>query len=164
MLTAQMTRLEEQTKRRNENAAYLSKMLSGIPGIKPAKLYDGVTRSAFHLYMFRYDPAQFGGLARDKFLAALGAEGVPASGGYGEMNKDEFVSALAKNKHYLKIYGEKRMKEWLERNQNMPQNAAVCAQAVWFTQNMLLAEREAMEQIAAAITKIKRHSSALAKA
>ena len=52
-----MTRVVEQSDRRNENALYLSKLLSEIPGIKPAKLYDGATRSAYHLYMFRYDPA-----------------------------------------------------------------------------------------------------------
>jgi len=164
LLTAQMTRLEEQTKRRNENAAYLSRMLKEIPGIAPAKLYDGVTRSAFHLYMFSYNAAQFGGLDRSKFLAALNAEGVPASSGYGVMNKDAYVTALAKNKHFLKIYGEKRMQEWLEQNQACPQNDKVCAQAVWFTQNMLLADRSAMEQIAAAIRKIQRHAGALAKA
>jgi dTDP-4-amino-4,6-dideoxygalactose transaminase len=164
MLSAQMTRLEQQTKRRNENAAYLSQMLKTIPGITPAKLYEGVTRSAFHLYMFRYDAAQFNGLDKGRFLAALSAEGVPCSGGYGVMNKDEFVSGLAKDRHYLKIYGRKRMEDWLEENKQCPQNDKVCEQAVWFTQNMLLADREVMEQIAAAIQKIKRHASLLAKA
>jgi dTDP-4-amino-4,6-dideoxygalactose transaminase len=164
LLTAQMTRLEEQTKKRNANAAYLTSMLKEIPGIKPAKLYDGVTASAFHLYMFRFDPAQFGGLDRGKFMSALAAEGVPASSGYGVMNRDDYVSALAKNKHFLKIYGDKRMNEWLQQNQSCPQNQKLCEQAVWFTQTMLLADRSAMEQIAAAIRKIQRHASALAKA
>ena len=164
LLIAQMTRLIEQSNRRNENALYLSKLLSGIPGIKPAKLYDGTTRSAWHLYMFRYDPAQFAGLPRGEFIAALGAEGVPASPGYGVMNKDDYVSGLAKNKHFLKLYGEKRLKEWLDRNQSLTQNDKVCEQAVWFTQNMLLAERSQMDQIADAIRKIQKHSAELAKA
>ena len=120
LLVAQMTRVIEQSNRRNENALYLSKMLSEIPGIKPAKLYDGATRSAYHLYMFRYDPAQFAGLPKSKFLAALSAEGVPCSGGYGVMNKDAYVSGLAKNKHFLKLYGEKRLQEWLDRNHSLP--------------------------------------------
>ncbi len=106
---AQMTRLIEQSNRRNENALYLTGLLSEIPGIKPAKLYDGATRSAYHLYMFRYDKAQFAGLDRARFLAALSAEGVPCSAGYGVMNKDDYVSGLAKNKHFLKLYGEKRL-------------------------------------------------------
>ena len=164
LLVAQMSRVIEQTNRRTENAKYLSQMLSEIPGIKPAKLYEGVTRSAYHLYMFRYDKTSFAGLERSKFLAALNAEGVPCSGGYGVMNKDAYVSGLGKNKHYLKIYGEQRMKEWLEQNQNCPQNEKLCQQGVWFTQTMLLGPRTQMEQIAEAIRRIQKHASELARA
>jgi len=164
LLIAQMTRLIEQSNRRNENALYLSKLLDEIPGVKPARLYNGTTRSAWHLYMFRYDPARFAGLPRAKFIAALAAEGVPASPGYGVMNKDAYVSGLAKNKHFRKLYGERRLKDWLDRNQSLSQNDKVCEQAVWFTQNMLLAERSQMDQIAVAIRKIQRYGAELAKA
>ena len=164
LLLAQMTRVIEQTNRRTENANYLTKLFSEIPGIKPAKLYEGTTRSAYHLYMFRYDNTMFAGLDRGKFISALGAEGVPASGGYGVMNKEAYVSSLAKNPRFLKVYGEKRMQQWLEQNQNCPQNEKLCAEAVWFTQNMLLGSRDDMEQIADAIRKIQGHAGALAKA
>jgi len=164
MLLAQMTRVAEQTNRRTENATYLSQLFREIPGITPAKLYDGVTRSAYHLYMFRYDKTRFAGLDRAKFIAALGAEGIPASAGYGVMNKDAYVSGLAKNKHYLKIYGEKRMKQWLEQNQHCPQNEQLCQEAVWFTQNMLLGPKTQMDQIAEAVRRIQKHATELAKA
>jgi len=59
LLLAQMTRLESQASQRESNAAYLTKALAEIPGITPAKMYPGVTRNAYHLYMFRYDPASF---------------------------------------------------------------------------------------------------------
>ncbi|HYH55421.1 MAG TPA: DegT/DnrJ/EryC1/StrS family aminotransferase, partial [Anseongella sp.] len=121
LLIAQMSRLAAQANQRDENAAYLTKLLNEIPGISPAKLYEGTTRSAWHLYMFRYDKAQFAGLSREKFIEALNAEGVPCSSGYGPMNRQAYVTGLAKNKHYLRIYGEKTMNEWLERNQ-CPQN------------------------------------------
>jgi len=164
LLQAQMTRVIEQSNRRNENGLYLTKLLGEIPGIKPAKLYEGATRSAYHLYMFRYDPAAFAGLDRARFLAALGAEGVPASPGYGVMNKDAYVSGLAKNQHFLKLYGEKKLQDWLARNQALPQNDKLCAQAVWLTQNMLLAERSRMDQIAEAVRKIQSHAAELARA
>lgn len=164
LLQAQMTRVIEQADRRTENATYLSKLLNDIPGIKPAKLYDGVTRSAYHLYMFRYDKAAFGSLDRAKFLDALGKEGVPASSGYGKMNRDVYVTGLAKNKHYLKVYGEKRMADWLEQAQHCPQNDRVCEQAVWFTQTMLLGPRSDMDQVAEAIRKIQKHAGELANA
>ena len=73
----------------------------------PAKLYKGVTKSAYHLYMFRYDKEKFAGMDRAKFLKALTGEGVACSSGYGMMNKDAYVTDLAKNRHYLSVYGEK---------------------------------------------------------
>jgi len=164
LLVAQMTRVIEQSDRRNQNALYLTRALSEIPGIMPAKLYDGATRSAYHLYMFRYDKAHFEGLSRSKFIEALSAEGVPCSGGYGTMNKDEYVSGLAKNRHFIRLYGEKRLKEWVDRNHNLPQNDKLCEQGVWFSQTMLLADRSYMDRIVEAVRKIQAHEGALAKA
>jgi perosamine synthetase len=164
LLMAQMTRLLEQTKRRAENAIYLTGLLREVPGIQPAKLYEGATASACHLYMFRYDPARFAGLERGKFLAALGAEGIPASPGYGEMNKSAYVRGVAKNKHFLKIYGEKRLNAWLEQSADCPQNELLCREAVWFTQNMLLGPRSDMDKIAEAIRRIQKHAPELARA
>ncbi len=163
LLLAQMARVQEQTVTRNENALYLSKLLSAIPGIKPAKLYAGTTASAYHLYMFRYDKNQFAGLSREKFLDALRAEGVPCSSGYGKLNKDAYVTGLAKNKHFLKVYGEKTMQQWLEKNE-CPQNDLLCEQAVWLYQTMLLGSRTDMDQIAESIRKIQQYGAALAKA
>ncbi len=163
LLVAQMSRVVEQSQRRTDNANYLTKLLNEIPGISPAKLYDGTTRSAYHLYMFRFDKDHFDGLSRDKFVEALSAEGVPCSTGYGPMNKNDYVVGLAKNRHYLKIYGEKTMQEWLERNQ-CPQNDILTGeQAVWFTQTMLLGPKSDMEQIATAIKKIQKYAKELKK-
>jgi dTDP-4-amino-4,6-dideoxygalactose transaminase len=162
VLLSQMTRVVEQTKIRSGNADYLTRMLNSIPGIKPAKLYKGVTRSAYHLYMFRYDKTKFAGLDRAKFLDALNKEGIPCSGGYGKMNKDKYVTDLAKNPYFLKIYGEKKMKEWLERSQ-CPENDKLTDQAVWLYQTMLLGSRTDMEQIAEAVRKIQKHATELAK-
>lgn len=162
ILLAQMTRLVEQAKTRSENADYLTRMLKQIPGIYPAKQYKGVTKSAYHLYMFRYDKEKFLGMDLDKFLDALRKEGVPCGRGYGKMNKDKYVTDLAKNKHYLNIYGEKYMNDWLERSQ-CPENDKLTDQAVWFGQTMLLGPKTNMEQIAEAITKIHKNASGILK-
>lgn len=158
ILLAQMTRLEEQAALRDKNARYLTSLLNDIEGIEPARLYEGTTAGAYHLYMFRYLKEGFGGLSRDKFIEALQAEGIPCSQGYGQMNKDEYVTGLAKNKHYLKIYGEKRMQQWLEQNE-CPQNDKLTSeQAVWFLQYMLLGSQADMDKIASAIKKIKKYA------
>lgn len=163
LLLAQMTRWEAQSKRRSANAAYLTRLFNEIPGIMPAKLYEGTTNSAYHLYMFRYDKSQFDGLSRSRFIEALNAEGVPCSSGYGQMNRDNYVTGLAKNSHYLKIYGERTMKQWLERN-HCPQNDKLTGEeAIWFSQTMLLGSTRDMDQIAEAVRKIQKNANALKK-
>ncbi len=162
LLRAQMARVNAQTKHRWENAQYLNKMLAEIPGITPAKLHAGTTMSAYHLYMFRYNKAHFAGLSREKFLEALTAEGIPNSPGYGRMNSEAYVTALAGNRHYLSVYGEKRMKEWLEQNQ-CPQNDHLTKnESVWLFQTMLLGSRQEMEQIVEAVRKIQKYAKELA--
>ncbi|PPL00935.1 DegT/DnrJ/EryC1/StrS family aminotransferase [Parapedobacter indicus] len=164
LLLAQMTRLQRQVETRTENANYLTELLADIPGIEPAKWYPGTTRSAYHLYMFRYLKEHFHGLSRGKFVDALNAEGIPCDPGYGQMNRDAYVTGLASNSHYLRMYGEKAMKEWLERNQ-CPQNDTLTGeQSLWFFQTMLLGTRENMEQIAEAIRKIQKYAKQIAKA
>lgn len=161
ILSAQMTRLEQQARKRSENAVFLSKILSEIPGMAPAKQYPGTTNSAYHLYMFRYDSNCFAGMTKTRFLEALSAEGVSCSGGYVPMDKDPRIAALIKNRHYLKMYGEKAMKEWLERI-SCPQNKKVCDNtAIWLTQNTLLGSKTDMEQIAEAIRKIQKYAKEL---
>lgn len=163
ILLAQMTRLTEQVKRRWENAQYLTEMLIQIPGIKPAKLYDGVTKSAYHLYMFRYDKRMFSEMSRSQFMNALDAEGIPCSSGYTSMTREKYITDLAQNKYYLNIYGEKRMKEWVE-SLSCPQNDRLCdEEALWFGQNMLLGTKTDMEQIAEAIKKIATYSSEISR-
>lgn len=162
LLMTQMERLEAQAKARDANAAYLTKLLREIPGITPAALADGCTRSAWHLYMFRYDPASFAGLPRERFLQALKAEGVPCSSGYGPLNQHPFLENVLRGRGFQRLFPEARLRQWREQNR-CPVNDKLCTEGVWFTQTMLLAGREDMEQIAQAISKIRAHAGELAK-
>jgi perosamine synthetase len=161
LLLAQMTRLEEQARTRDRNGAYLTGLLREIPGITPARMYEGCTRNAYHLYMLRYDKEHFAGLPRSAFLKALRAEGVPASPGYSPLNKEPFLEQTFAGRGYRRIYSKEQLAELRERNQ-CPQNDRLCEEAVWLTQTMLLGPRHDMEQIAEAIRKIQAHASRLA--
>jgi len=161
LLLEQLTRLEEQSKTRDSNAAYLTSQLREIPGITPARLHDGCTRSAWHLYMFRYDRARFANLPRTRFLKAMQAEGIRCSGGYSPLNKEPFLSTTLHSRAFERIYGGSGITRWFERNQ-CPANDKLCEEAVWFTQTMLLGPRSDMDQIAEAIRKIQAHAAALA--
>jgi dTDP-4-amino-4,6-dideoxygalactose transaminase len=160
LLGQQLTRLEAQTKTRSENAAYLTSMLKEIPGISPARMYDGTTRNAYHLYMFRYNAQEFAGLPRDRFIKALQAEGIPCDSGYTPLNKEAFMAATLNSRAFKKIYSEKELAEYDERNQ-CPENDKLCEEAVWFEQTMLLAGHIDMDQIAEAVRKIHNNAAAL---
>lgn len=163
LLMAQMARVAAQAQTRTENAKFLSAELAKIPGCLPGKMYEGTTRNAYHLYMFRYDAEAFGGLPRAKFIKALSAEGIPASSGYSPLNKEEFIKTLLQSKAYRKIYPAAVLDTWAERTA-CPANDKLCEQAVWFIQTMLLGSHKDMEDIIAAVKKIQANAAALAKA
>lgn len=162
LLLAQWTRLEAQARQRDENAALLSKLLSEIPGITPARLYAGNTRNAWHLYMFRYQAERFAQLPRAKFLQALAQEGVAASSGYTSLNRSAHVQALAQNPHYQRLYGRDTMARWLERN-SCPVNDRLVEEAVWLSQFKLLASRSEIERIAEVIARVQKRAGDLAR-
>lgn len=162
LLMAQMTRLAKQTETRENNAAYLSKQLREIAGIHPAEQYSGTTRNAYHLYMFRYDPGRFAGLPRTKFLKALEAEGIPASGGYSPLNKEPLIEESLSSRGFRRVFDEKTLREWRERNA-CPANDRLCAEAVWLTQTMLLGPRSDMDSIVGAIQKIQTNAAEIAR-
>ena len=163
LLQSQMTRIEGNQRTREENAKYLTAQLKEVPGISPARTYDGCTRNAYHLYMFRYDSAGFEGLPRAKFLAALNAEGIPCSNGYGQLNRQGFLKAALESKGFRKIYSKDVLDGWAERTR-CPANDTLCDDAVWFTQTMFLGPRGDMDQIADAVRKIHKNAGRLAKA
>lgn len=163
LLMAQMTRLEEQSKTREQNAQYLTSLLKEIPGILPARMYEGCTRNAYHLYMFRYRTEQFAGLPRSVFLQALRAEGIPASGGYAPLNKEPFIKNTLQSRAYRAIYSKERIARWEQRNR-CPENDRLCEEAVWLTQNMLIGAQSDMEQVAEAVRKIQAHAAELPRA
>ncbi|MFC5409433.1 DegT/DnrJ/EryC1/StrS family aminotransferase [Larkinella bovis] len=161
---AQLKRLDAETTTRNENAAYLKAKIKAIPGIVPYELYPNVTRAAFHLFPFRYQADAFKGLSRADFLAALTAEGVPCSSGYIPLNTQPFLKETFRSKAFQHIYARESLNidRYNERNA-CPENEQLCREAVWFTQNMLLAERSDMEAIASAIEKIYQNAETLKK-
>jgi perosamine synthetase len=162
LLTAQMTRLQEQTRTRDGNAAHLTKLLNQIPGITPARMYDGCTRNAYHLYMFRYDASRFAGLPRAAFIKALAAEGIPTQSGYTPLNKQPFLDDALSAPGFRAIYSKARIDQWREQNQ-CPQNDRLCTEAVWIVQTMLLGPRRDMEDIAEAVRKVQATAPQLVK-
>ncbi len=163
LLARQLSRLEDQSRRREQNAQYLTSLLKEIPGLAPARMYQNCTRNAYHLYMFRYDANGFSGLSRQRFLQALAAEGVPAAGGYTPLYDEPFLKNSLDTRGFKAIYSAQRIANLLK-GIHCPRNDQLCKEAIWLTQTTLLGPRSDMDQIALAIRKIQRHASKLVKA
>jgi len=161
ILMSQMKRLEKDTARRNENAHYLTSRIKNIPGILPHKLYEGVTRAAYHLYPFRYKKEHFNNIPRSKFLSALSREGIPCSGGYGPQYKDGLIEEALNSAGYKRLYSRERLKRYRE-ELHYPDNDQLCKEAVWFSQRLLLGTKRDMDDIADAILKIYENRDKLA--
>ena len=158
LLMTQMETFDAECRRRSENAVYLTEKLKQIPGIVPRKDYPQVTRTAFYYYGFRYKKEQFNGLPRDKFIAALGAEGIRASTGLGviegkPMNKEGCIEDAFKSKAYQKIYPKSKLANYQAANE-CPESDRLVEETVGFHQGMLLGTRQDMDDIPRAIAKI----------
>jgi len=166
LLISQMERFEAECKRRSENAAYLTEKLAQIPGIVPRQDYRDVTRKAFYYYGLRYQQEQFDGLSRGQFVAALGAEGIPASTSLGvlsdtPMNREGCLDDAFQSKVYQMIYSPEKLANYRAENE-----CSACDQlieeTVGFHQRMLLGPRQDMDDIANAVGKVYEHRRKLA--
>lgn len=159
LLRAQLTRLEEQTRTRDANGRYLNEKLAEIPGIRPFPRGQGETRHSYHLYMFRYDAADFG-VPRERFLEALRAEGVPCSPGYGlPLYRQPLFEQLA----FGPFTGYRHTRPDLDYTKVFcPVSERACREeAVWLTQSLLLGTEEDMNDIVKAVSKIYEHRQEL---
>jgi len=155
ILLPQLERLPEHTAKRTAGAQYLNAHLAEIPGIRPLQQDDRVTQNAWHLYMLRYDSDAFHGLSRARFLEALKAEGIPASPGYKEPLSQ--VTAVQRE-----IQAQSPGERWTP--PNLPVTERACtSEAVWLGQNVLLGDRQDLDDVVVAIEKIQRHSDDLVR-
>lgn len=162
---SQFERLESQTDKRIQNAEYLKSIMMDIPGITPYKLYNEVTRAVFHLFPFRYHKDSFKGLSRSMFLKALNAEGINSSSGYATLNTMPFLKNAFLSKNYQRMYTKEELDidTYYERNA-CPVNDKICnEEAVWFSQNMLLGDKNDMDLIGKAIVKISKNAEKIKK-
>lgn len=151
LLSQQLTRLEEQTRLRNENGKYLSKLLESVEGITPLTRGHGETLHTYHLYIFRYDNSKFSGLSKKEFSEVLAAEGVPAFMGY---PRPIYKQPLFQEKNFM-CYAIPEHVDYS--NVRCPVAELACYdEAIWILQHAMLGTKEDMEQFVEAIKKIKR--------
>jgi dTDP-4-amino-4,6-dideoxygalactose transaminase len=157
ILNCQIERLEGQTRRRDENGQYLASRLALLPGLHPQVRPADCTRHSYHLFMLRLAGKAFGA-PRGAVLAALEAEGVPCSAGYGYSLPDQ---PLFRNKAFGPYLQNARARLDYG-NARCPNSDLICReQCVWLGQEMLLGPREDMDDIVAAFEKVYEHREVL---
>ncbi|MCL2711147.1 MAG: DegT/DnrJ/EryC1/StrS family aminotransferase [Planctomycetaceae bacterium] len=161
VLRAQIKHIEKYQAMRNENGLYLNKLLAEIPGVYPAKVYDGA-ENAWHLYMYRINPAEFG-MSRDLFFRALRAENIPGGGGYGHGDWIEFVRRSYDTPAGRRVYPKAVLDQWAERVGALPHHHNLSINAIWMTQPVLVGPKTNMDIIADGIRRIQKNAAEIAR-
>jgi dTDP-4-amino-4,6-dideoxygalactose transaminase len=82
VLLVQLERLPEQVAARDRNTRRLDARLEQVEGLAPLKHDERVTQRSGYGYYARYRAASCGGVPRNRFVAALRAEGIPCHGDF----------------------------------------------------------------------------------
>lgn len=164
LLSAQLSRLEEQHGRRRRNLEHFREKLAalGDVGITIQKRDARVTEHAFYQLVLLYDSAKMKGLSRDRFLDALEAEGVPADGGFYVPIPDRVEEIFPlRARDYPEIrarYGEALRPEQVS---TPVAKRAAYTRTIWLHHALFLGSASDVEDIVAAIAKVREHLDAL---
>lgn len=162
MLIGQLEMLPELADQRARAAAQLSSALATISGVRPLPPQPGITREAIYCYVFQYRPEDQR-VARDLFVAALEAEGIPCDGRFYEpVYRSDLFYATPENCPQLAA-GRDGPVDYASVRCPVSERAAY-EESVWLPQFLLLGEDSDVEQIADAVGKVMRNLADLAKA
>ena len=164
MLRVQLRRYPEHLALRQANAAYLEQVLSEVEGITTLRQDSRVTSNAYHVFFLQYHAAAFAGASKERFLAALRAEGLDGIHAGYSLPAHRQPVLLAKNFGLTTppLFSGVHPHPPDYSQVSCPVTDRVCEEeALWVRQNMLLGNRQDMDDIAAAISKIQRYSNEL---
>ena len=147
VLSPQWTRLGERNRIRTENVRRLSEQLAeqlaGPSGLVPFSQSVPETTPGYYKLGFQYDPRAFSGLSRDQFAETMRAEGIAVDPGFRSLHK---------------IHSGRRFRQV----GTLPVATDADERVLTLHHPVLLGEPQAIEQIAAAVDKIRRHATEIA--
>jgi dTDP-4-amino-4,6-dideoxygalactose transaminase len=161
ILQIQLSRLEEQNKRRRENAAYLSEKLHNIGGLEPVRVDPRAKNYSVHIFIIRFNPKYFKGLTREKLVDAINKEGIPIFGGYTHplyknpmfLNKSFYQKGCPITCSFYQNYID-----YESFSERCPVSERACAyEALWLEHRLFLGTKSDMDDIADAFQKVKDH-------
>ena len=159
VLNVQLSRLDEQTKRRHQNSRLLDRLLREIPGITPQKLDERCTRNGQYAYIFHVNKKPFAGISTERFIAAMNAEGIPNQASYPPLHKLH----MFRNGNYRKrLSGTQAKGKHAFLKAKFPATHKAAWETVWIPQPALLGDEQDMHEIAASLGKIQTNAKELA--
>lgn len=158
ILNAQLGRLDEQTQHRHQNARFLDRELSKIPGITPQTLDERCTRNGQYAYMFHFDSAYFEGISTERFIAAINAEGIPNQASYPPLHD---LHIFRSGEYRKRLSGSQQKEDHAFLGQSFPNTQRAAWETVWIPQPALLGDEQDMREIVAAIRKVQESGSEL---
>jgi dTDP-4-amino-4,6-dideoxygalactose transaminase len=159
VLNVQLGRLEDQTKRRHQNARILDKLLSQIPGITPQKLDPRCTRNGQYAYIFHVNNSDLSGISTEQFIAAMNAEGIPNQASYPPLHE---LHMFPNGEYRKRLAGTQAKDDHAFLRQKFPHTQRAAWETVWIPQPALLGDEEDMNEIASAFRKIQRCAKEIA--
>jgi len=162
VLLAQMERLDDQLKRKNENARYLAKKLRDIDGINPVPGDGNTDVNGYYLYLLQYDKEKFSGVPRDNFVRSLNAEGIPCHIGYPwPLSKNPVFQQIEQGPKGCPFTCPYYGKQVSIKDQRFPVTEKICAETVVIPHQVLLSSKADMNDIITAIAKIQKNAREL---
>ena len=160
VLSAQLTRLDSQTALRHKNARTLDRLLGAIEGITPQRLDPRCTRNGSYAYIFHVDPKVFTNASTEQFIKAMNAEGIPNQASYPPLHK---LAVFQTGAYRERLSGAQKTEKHAFLQQEFPVTHQAAWESVWIPQPALLGDEEDMQEIAAAIQKIRDNQAAAAE-
>jgi dTDP-4-amino-4,6-dideoxygalactose transaminase len=159
ILSAQLTRLDEQTALRHKNGLLLDKLLARIPGITPQKLDPRCTRNGHYAYIFHVDSRHFAGASVEKLIQAMNAEGIPNQASYPPVHALDIFSS---GEYRKRLSGTQAGEEHAFLQREYPNTRRAAFETIWIPQPCLLGDQQDMQEIADAWAKIQKFARELA--
>ena len=161
LLRGGLSRLEEQTLTRDENAQIIASELVRIGGpLRAAKRDPRVTRQAYYCQTFHFDPAG-AGLTRSQYQAALRAEGVDVLEPYPPVYRSKLMN-LYDSTSPVVYRDPKTVQDYA--NLRLPNVERVVGETgLLLSHNSLLGDRGYIGQIISAVGKVNDNLAAIKK-
>ena len=158
ILNVQLSRLDEQTRRRHRKSRLLDLLLREIPGITPQKLDERCTRNGQYAYIFHVNNKKFASISTARFIEAMNAEGIPNQASYPPLHE---LDVFRNGEYRKRLSGKQAKQKHAFLMKKFPATQKAAWETVWIPQPALLGDEEDMHEVAAGLAKIQKNAKEL---